>query len=220
MPKYHLINFHMKKLPILIPFFFAFALMLVSCKKETTIEETPVLSELTTAELEMMHYMMEEEKLAYDVYVTLYNNYNAAIFNNISKSEQSHMDAVSKLLEKYGIENTASTTLGVFNDAHLQELYNSLVAAGNVSLVEALKVGATIEDVDIYDLEDYMALTDNVDILSVFDFLDCGSRNHLRGFVNQLDLQSAVYTPQFISEAHYLEIIESDHEACTSYTLD
>jgi hypothetical protein len=167
----------------------------------------------------MMKYMMEEEKLAYDVYVTLYEQFGLATFNNIAKSELSHMNAVSKLLEKYSVENTASTTLGVFNHEHLQSLYNALIAQGSWSLVDALKVGATIEDVDIYDLEDFMEKTENEDIHSVFDFLDCGSRNHLRSFINQLTIQGVVYSPQYISQEHFDAILTSDKETCGTYTL-
>ncbi|HAG15641.1 MAG TPA: hypothetical protein DCG69_03830 [Bacteroidales bacterium] len=194
-------------------------LMGFSCVKETSEAELVASPELTAVELDMMKYMMEEEKLAYDVYVTLYEQFGLATFNNIAKSELSHMNAASKLLEKYGVENTASTTLGVFNDEHLQSLYNALIAQGSWSLVDALKVGATIEDVDIYDLEDFMEKTENEDIHSVFDFLDCGSRNHLRSFINQLTIQGAVYSPQYISQEHFDAILTGDKETCGTYTL-
>ena len=39
-------------------------------------------------------------------------------------------------------------------DQELQELYNTLTAVGNQSFLDALIVGETIEDLDIYDLEE------------------------------------------------------------------
>jgi len=195
-------------------------IVITSCEKEEALDETPIETELTAVELEMMHHMMEEEKLAYDVYVTLFELHGTSIFDNISKSEQTHMDAASELLAKYNIENTASTTLGVFNESHLQELYDALVVMGSQSLIDALKVGATIEDVDIYDLEEYLGITENADIISVFDFLNCGSRNHLRGFMSQLDLLGADYTPQYITQDRFDEIVYGGHEVCNVYTLD
>ncbi len=190
-----------------------------SCTKDDTPESNPLNTELTTAELDMLSHMMEEEKLAYDVYITLYTMYETPIFNNISKSEQSHMDAVEALIEKYNIENTASTTFGVFNHPDFQELYDALIESGSQSLVDALKVGATIEDVDIYDLDDYLSKTENADIISVFEFLNCGSFNHLNGFINQLDLQNAEYAPQFISQERFDEILDAGHSACSSYSI-
>lgn len=199
-------------------------ILMMSCKKEDAIvvveEETPMEEQLSAAELEMMHYMMEEEKLAYDVYVTLFDIYGTPIFNTISKSEETHITAVNLLLAKYNIINTASTEVGVYNIEHIQELYDALVAKGSLSLTDALTVGAIIEDVDIYDLETYLENTENEDIESVFNFLNCGSRNHLRGFMGQLLLQGADYTPQYITQERFDEIVNGSHEICNAYTLD
>ena len=49
---------------------------------------------LNQAELASLAFMREEEKLARDVYTNLYAKWGVSIFNNISKSEQTHMDAV------------------------------------------------------------------------------------------------------------------------------
>lgn len=215
----------MKNFKKMIPLFMLLALVVISCKKEDDTpvvieEETPIEEQLSAIELEMLHYMMEEEKLAYDVYVTLFDIHGITIFNTISKSEQSHIDAVNKLLVKYKITNTASNTVGVYNIEHIQELYDALIAKGSLSVVEALEVGATIEDVDIYDLENYLEDTENDDIESVFEFLNCGSRNHLRGFMGQLDAQGASYTPQYISQERFDEIVYGDHEVCGGYTIN
>ncbi|MDA3904634.1 MAG: DUF2202 domain-containing protein [Bacteroidales bacterium] len=213
----------MKNMKNLIPFLMLITLVITSCKKEETIvveDETPIEVQLTATELEMMHYMMEEEKLAYDVYVTLFDIYGTIIFNSISKSELTHIAAVNQLLAKYNITNTASSTIGVYNIEHIQELYDALVAKGSLSLIDALTVGAIIEDVDIYDLEKYLGETENADIISVFNFLNCGSRNHLRGFMGQLELQGVNYTPQYITQERFDEIVNDSHETCASYTLD
>jgi hypothetical protein len=190
-----------------------------SCSKDNLGDDNQTLPILSTLELEMMHYMMEEEKLALDVYQKFYELYGSPVFTNISKSEQSHIDAVNKLLNKYNITNTASTVPGIFKDAHLQELYNSLIASGNQSLLNAFIVGATIEDVDIYDLENYMEETQNADIISVFEFLNCGSRNHLRSFMGQITLQNSSYVPQFITEDRFDEILDDSRESCGTVNL-
>jgi hypothetical protein len=68
-------------------------------------------------------------------------------------------------------------------------LYDQLVAGGSVSLVEALKVGAAIEEIDIIDLQAALALVDNRDIRLVYENLLSGSRNHLQAFVRALQQQ-------------------------------
>ncbi|MBW1851699.1 MAG: DUF2202 domain-containing protein, partial [Deltaproteobacteria bacterium] len=47
-------------------------------------------SGLTDTEKANILYLFEEEKLAHDIYVEMYNSYGAYIFNNISESEQRH----------------------------------------------------------------------------------------------------------------------------------
>ena len=55
-----------------------------------------------------MLFMREEEKLARDVYLTLYDAWRLAPFANISVSEQKHMNAMLLLLRKYGLPDPAA----------------------------------------------------------------------------------------------------------------
>ncbi len=110
-------------------------------------------------------FMREEEKLAHDVYVTLYDQWGLRVFSNIAASEQRHTDAVATLLDAYGLEDpTVGNGAGEFTNPDLQTLYAALIAQGSVSAAEALKVGVAIEELDIADLAQRMAETDNPDI--------------------------------------------------------
>ena len=167
--------------------------------------------QLTPAEADALRYMREEEKLARDVYVALYEKWGLRIFDNISNSEQTHTDAVKMLLERYGVADPAAgQPAGVFTDPALQALYNQLVEQGRRSLGDALRVGAAIEEIDILDLEERMAQTDKADIRLVYDNLTKGSRNHLRSFVSTLKTQTgATYQPQYLSQEAYQAIVGS-----------
>ena len=103
-----------------------------------------------------------------------------------------------------------SNAMGIFSDTTLQDLYNTLAQQGLVSVGDALKVGAIIEEVDILDLEERIAATDKADIIQVYDSLLRGSRNHLRSFVQTLKTQTGeTYTPQYLKTADYENIINS-----------
>ena len=169
---------------------------------------------LTDLEEINLQFMREEEKLARDVYLYFYDKYELNIFNNIAASEQKHMDAVGTIMEKYGVEDPASNESGVFTNTTLQQLYDDLIAQGDASLVEALKVGATIEDVDIRDLDDAISGTTKTDLIDMYEMLECGSRNHMRAFTQQLKSRNETYTPQFITQAQYDEVINGLHEHC------
>lgn len=169
---------------------------------------------LNAKEIELLKHMREEEKLARDVYQHFADKYDFFVFKNIVKSEQRHMDRMLVFLTENQIADPASTENGVFNNSDLQKLYNQLIAQGDVSLTEALKVGATIEDLDIKDLMIYKNDTSNTLLLDALDNLTCGSRNHMRAFVGQLELKDVTYSPQFISAEVYKSILEGDHEKC------
>jgi len=168
---------------------------------------------LNPVELSSLSFMREEEKLARDVYITLYNKWGVNIFTNISSSEQTHMDAILMLLNKYSlIDPVGSNGVGVFANTTLQTLYNQLVAKGSASVLDAYKVGATIEDLDIFDLKTALISIDNQDIRLVYDMLTKGSRNHMRSFYKNILNVGGTYTPQYITQAEFDAIINSAME--------
>ncbi len=169
--------------------------------------------ELSAAEVDALLFMREEEKLAHDVYIGMKAKWGVNIFSNISNAEQRHMDAVLCLINKYDLDDpVGSNAVGAFNNANLQLLYNNLMTQGSASLKEALKVGATIEDLDIADLLERTPNMDNKDIIVVFSELTKGSRNHLRAFNRNLVKQGETYVPQYISQVLFDEIINSPKE--------
>jgi hypothetical protein len=171
--------------------------------------------DLSDAEKEALRFMREEEKLAHEVYVTLSSQWASSltgedVFARISQSELAHMNAVAGLLERYGLEDPASSELGVFTNPDLQALYNKLVAQGSQSLADALKVGAAIEEIDILDLQTRLAQTSNAEIQQVFSNLARASGNHLRSFAAVLNSQTGeIYQPQYLSQETYAAIVNS-----------
>lgn len=170
--------------------------------------------DLTDTEKADLLYMREEEKLARDVYLLSYDLYGMKIFYNISQSEQRHMDYMKDLLESYNMQDPASGEKGVFTNVDLQTLYNDLAAKSKLSLLDALIAGATIEDLDIRDLDNCLAQTGIDNIKSVYDKLNCASGNHMRAFSKQIVNQGGMYVPQYLSDEKYQRIIAAQHEKC------
>ncbi len=183
----------------------------IGCNKNENIIETTTLSAKEKSDL--LH-LREEEKLARDVYLYAFNKYGQNVFKNISNSEQLHMDKVLQILTTHNIADPANPQQGVFNNEELQNLYNSLTQKVDISLLEALLVGATIEDLDIKDIDEFKANTSNQSILNMYDNLECGSRNHLRAYYSNVKNQGGDYTPQYISQDYFEEIINGEHENC------
>lgn len=152
--------------------------------------------ELTSAEKYWLTYMREEEKVARDVYSVFYEKWGGQLFNNISASEQKHMDAIKTLLVRYGVPDPAEgKAQGEFTNPDLQALYDKMILEGSVSLVEALKVGVDIEEADIADLNEAIASARRRDIKNVYGNLLQGSLNHLKAFVSNLANYGVTYEP-------------------------
>ncbi len=153
----------------------------------STSRATQNTLQLTELEEQNILYMREEEKLARDVYLVMYDLWGANIFANISDSEQRHMDAIKNLITRYDLTDPVVDKIGEFTNPDLKELYDDLIETGEVSLEEALKVGVEIEELDIADLEQALTETDKRNIERVFQNLLNGSNNHLDAFNACLD---------------------------------
>ncbi len=214
----------MKKIKIiptlLISTFFVFLACSESNSFEPITNDSNILSkenilniiseDISPSENNSLQFMREEEKLARDVYILLYNKYGLKVFNNISSSEQTHTNAIKYLIEKYSLNDPVQIDVqGVYQNTKLQELYNKLIAQGSQSNIEALKVGALIEEVDIADLVKAMnEEVDNQDIKMVYNNLKLGSENHLRAFVKNLAANGINYVPQVLDIDTYNSIIK------------
>lgn len=195
----------------------SYAVGFSSCKKEknnvtpeTTASQATTLSE---AERSRLIFTREEEKMARDVYNVLLNKWNINIFSNISGSEQKHMDAIANLLTTYNIADPVGNNApGVFSNADIQQLYNDFTAKGTVSESDAMITGLTIEDMDIFDLQNAILQTDKQDIKTVYESLMRASKNHMREFYSQLQARGGTYTPQYITQQEYNDIVNSPKE--------
>lgn len=185
----------------------------------TNIDNTEIINNMETTELNeseamAIKYIREEEKLAQDIYRKLYEIHGLQIFENISDSEKTHTEAVKVLIDKYGLEDPVkSNEPGEYNSEELQQLYNESIDKGVNSLEEGLEVGATVEEVDIVDIQREIENTDNEDVITVYKNLIKGSRNHLRAFTKTMEKRNIDYQPQYLSEEEFTEIIQSPMES-------
>jgi hypothetical protein len=112
-------------------------------------------------------------------------------------------------LDRYALTDPALGA-GQFTNPDLQALYTQLVAQGNLSVGDALKVGAAIEEIDIRDLQTQMSKTDNADIQQAYTNLMNGSHNHLQAFTSNLLTQTGeTYVPQYLTAEEYQTIFSS-----------
>jgi hypothetical protein len=158
-------------------------------------------------EAEGMRFIWEEEKVARDLYVALYNETHLSIFTNLAGSEQNHMDQAKALLDKYGLETPVNDEPGLFANRTLKGLYDDLLAQGRQSPQDALAAAAAFEEISIRDLEGEISATDAEDIRIVYEGLLAGSRKHLRSYVRALQDMGVQYSPQYLGQEEFEETI-------------
>ena len=135
---------------------------------------------------DLLLYLIEEEKLAHDVYTVLGDTWGGNTFSNILASETTHQSQVLTLLTTYGLADPRSAEIGVFTNPDLQVLYDQLIAQGLTSQTEAYKVGVLIEETDIVDLASAIASTTDLNVISTLEKLSVASENHLVAFSKKL----------------------------------
>jgi hypothetical protein len=141
---------------------------------------------LSKEEKATLLFMREEERMARDLYLRFnkeYARYGVLIFGNIASSEQKHMDAVKRLLDKYGLTDpVGNNAIGEFDNTELAALHESLLTQGLMSVKEAFKVGVQVEKTDILDLAKAIAESDERCIDKVYLNLLEGSVRHRSAF--------------------------------------
>lgn len=138
---------------------------------------------LSSAQKAQLRYIVEEEKLARDVYNVLATTVANPRFANIARAEQIHMNEAAAVLKSYGLWNpTLNRAPGVFYNKTLANLYTSLVAKGKVSVADAYAVGVSIEQRDIADLNKMITSAAPADVNFMLASLKAGSTNHLAAF--------------------------------------
>lgn len=148
-------------------------------------DSVSLLGTLSTDEISSLLFMIEEEKMARDIYDELFDQTGVIQFDKISDSEQKHYDTLLSTADKFDIDTTAlSTEAGVFSNLDIQNLYDTLIAQGSTSVEEAIAVGIIVEEADIADLYDTLDTLENTSLEQTYEQLLNGSLNHLDAFEN------------------------------------
>jgi len=203
---------------------------------ETKVSERT--AELTKAYQALRRDMIErkrreEEKLARDVYIKLSTMYpDHPIFGNIDDSEQRHTEAVRDMLVKYGLDDpNTNDNVGVYTGEgygwYFTEKFHELIERASISELEALYVGAFIEELDMMDInqcprvivetdndindvtECGRVYTDNADIDNLYASLLDGSDSHLEAYVRNIEryIGKGNYQAQVLPQAQVDDIL-------------
>lgn len=163
---------------------------------------------LTQEQADTLVFMREEEKMARDVYIELDGIWHDFIFQNISWSEQRHMDSLLTMLNLYGIPDpVVDDSVGEFTNDVIGQLYDDMLLRGDDSFEEALHAGAYVEEIDIRDLRLAIAEATDTPLIKTYENLLAGARNHLRAFVSRIRSMGTDYVAQELSQTDVDQIV-------------
>jgi hypothetical protein len=151
-------------------------------------------------------FQIEEERMAGELYRALGEKFEARPFSNIPRAEARHQQLLENLATRAGLTPAKTTTPGRYASPAIQARYDALLAQGQTSLIEALTVGALVEEQDIADLRVLAATTDSPEVKSVATALEQGSRHHLNAFGRNLRSHGVDYVAKILTPAEVEEI--------------
>ena len=173
------------------------------------LDDYPVSANLSQELKDALAHMGNEERLAHDLYMNLYNYYKdnmgleiKQFYNIATNSETKHVSTVQSLVKRYDLNVSDFTNVdanivesnnmsadnmpsGVYDIPAIQELYDTLYSMGVESQEDALKVGCMVEVTDINDLDEYIELAQESnasDIVAAFESLRDASYRHYWAF--------------------------------------
>ena len=159
----------------------------VTCAGGPALVATAMPGDEASVPASELQYLIEEEKLAGDVYELALAEYGDQVFSHIAVSEDTHVEAVRGLLIRYDLTDpTIGKDAGEFTDESLQRLYDQLALLVKTSQLEAMQVGILIEEKDIVDLAELLDMAPPADVEQVVENLMAGSLNHLAAFEREI----------------------------------
>lgn len=158
--------------------------------------------------LALLHDQIAEERMAARVYRALGEVFpEVRPFQNIPRAEDRHGGAIATLLA--GSDPAFSLSAMIINPSY-SSLGDELIARGSASEVDALRVGAYIEEKDILDLQALAVRLKHDGAKAIVAQLEQGSHHHLAAFVRNLRSHGVDYTPQLLSAEAFSAIVSGE----------
>ena len=178
------------------------------CSGGSRLASTAPLT-LDAAAKAALSFQIEEERMAGELYRAFGEKQVAPPFQNIPRAEARHQELLVSLANRAGLGATGPAQAGHYETPAMQTRYDTLLARGRISLIEALKVGALVEEQDIADLRALTATTNDSELKAAATMLEEGSRHHLGAFVRNLRAQGVEYVAQVLTPAELAALTTS-----------
>src|SRR6476620_4362177 len=165
---------------------------------------------LSPAETKALINLHDNQKLSLFVYDSLYAIWGINPFGNIRSAESQHVNFLDDVADNYALEletNEPGNSAATFTTPQAETIYQESISKGSLSVVDALKMGARLEEMSLQVLHNAKAVTIKSDLLHTFDILAMGSKNNLQAFNRRLKMYGITYEPGFLEQKDFRNII-------------
>lgn len=166
------------------------------------IVATTLNSQITISaeESKQVIQILEQRKMARDLYYKLYKTWHSDTFKRLSDSEQIYLNSLKKLTTKLNIiDPTIDDTKGVFSSDYITKLYIDFSKIGLSSDYEAFRIAATVQDLMINDINQLLNSSSDKSIIDAMNNTKQGSISHLRACNREIKKFGMTYQAQFLS---------------------
>lgn len=130
---------------------------------------------------------IDEERMAYRLYTEIGEAHpNMRPFQNFPHSEKRHFNALVDYTQANFPGSTDGKLDGKFHFESTQALFDKWLTEGKASPQAAAQVGVQLEQLDIADIDEFLAQKPERELKQILENLRRGSENHLAAFQRQL----------------------------------
>lgn len=151
--------------------------------------------------------LYSEEKMAYDLYGEFYERWQLNVFSDVQQREARHVWCVEVIMNKYSAAVSAGKKKILYHDKETEDLYNELSVKGCISDLSALEAAAYLKEKFISDLRTRALNINDGYLLKVIFLLEKAAKSHFQAFVKSIRLSGSDYTPAFLTDGEYSNIM-------------
>lgn len=149
--------------------------------------------------------------MAYDLYGEFYERWSLSVFHKVQQREAKHVWCVERIMDNYGFTYNTNANSGSYPDREIQKTYDELTVKGCISDLAALEAAAFIKEKYISRLRERIRYQEDEYVVKVIFLMESAAQSHLRAFVNSIRLSGSDYSPVFLTDDEFSNIMDSDN---------
>lgn len=152
--------------------------------------------------------LYQEEKMVYDLLGEFHERWSLSVFYSVQQREAKHVWCVERIMDNYGYKYKTNSNKGSYQDKEIQKIYDELTVKGCISDLAALEAAAYLKEKFIFHLRERIRYQEDGYVVKVIFLMESAAQSHLKAFVKSIRLSGSDYSPQFLTEDEFCNIMD------------